>query len=156
MSYNTFKQDLMEAQIYEDIAMQRVLKMFDNQSYSAGRIQREDNYREIMFDFEIISDTGESLTYEVKRNKKVDEYGYYFFEIRDDKGMYSGLAKTKAEFHILVNGKGDEYVLIKTSMIKQIIKELVGKRITKLSKTKYGFEGFCIKTELILKYATMI
>ena len=105
----------MEVQIYEDIAMQRVLHMFLNSSFSTGRIQREDNYREIMFDFEIISDTGESLTYEVKRNKKVDEYGYYFFEIRDDKGMYSGLAKTKAEFHILVKNYKIESLSIDNS-----------------------------------------
>jgi hypothetical protein len=120
--------------------------------FTTGVVQDEHNYKDIKYDFELIGPGGESRTFEVKQNKQVDTYGCYFLEITDQFGRPSGLSTTRAEFHVLVNGNKDEFVVIRTKCIENIIRALKEDHKLKVVRSKNGTSGCILRKNWILKF----
>ena len=88
----------------------------------------------------------------MKQNKQVDKYGCYFFEIVDQFGRPSGLSTTNADFHVLVNGNKDEFVVIRTKYIENIIRILKEDHKLKVVRSTNGTVGYVIQKNMILKF----
>ena len=155
ISYDKFKQDLSIGMEVERLAMDKIIAHYLEKRYmkfKPGTVQDENNYKDVKYDFELIGPKDESLTFEVKQNKQVDEYGTYFFEIVDQYGRPSGLSTSRADFHVLVNGDKNEFVVIRTKYIENIVRILKEDHKLKVVRSINGTVGYVIKKNMILKF----
>ena len=96
--------------------------------------------------------TTSSHRQEVKQNKQVDKYGTYFLEIVDQYGRPSGLSTSRADFHVLVNGDKNEFVVIRTKYIENIVRILKEDHKLKVVRSINGTVGYVINKNMILKF----
>jgi hypothetical protein len=154
-TYDEFKQDLLDGQEVEELAREKILKYYLEKrcmKFTTGEVQDKHNFSNIKYDFELIGPSGERRTFEVKQNKQVNTYGCYFFEIVDQFRRPSGLSTTNADFHVLVTGNKDEFVVIRTKYIENIIRILKEDHKLKVVRSTNGTVGYVIQKNMILKF----
>lgn len=113
-----FKQLLGVGQGYENIC----IKYYETKGYICT--ERPENH---IYDFKL--DNNE--TYEVKYDRMNNKTKNYYIEFLQNKKP-SGIQTTKADFHILTNGR--TYYKIKTDVIRELIRDEKYKMIRTMAK----------------------
>lgn len=129
---NNFHNDLELGLKYESRARDRIV---DKYSY---RIIKVSAGNEPRYDFKALNEkTNEKIRYEVKTTKQ--QYNTIFVEYQY-KNKPSGINSTTANYYIFVDVSDDEqYYLIKTSLLKQIIEKHTMKIAPNYCKNAWGY-----------------
>lgn len=139
----TFKQLKAIGDMYEKESRDKITKKY---YVDIIEIQTDDNYKNVLYDFK----TSDDITYEVKADIMSQTTNNFFIEYEGyDKP--SGLTITKADKHILISG--DEYYLIDTIQIKQLIKNNKYKAVMTQNKST---KGYLIPKNDIMKYSQIL
>ena len=135
-NYNIFLKLLNDNKIYEQIALEKVIKL-----NNVSLLKTCDNYK---YDFK----TSDNLKYEVKADHKCNITGNFFIEF-NGYNKPSGISTTKANYYILTDTT--IYYLIDVSILKHICKN---KRIAKTPDN--SAVGFLISKFLIINNSIVI
>jgi hypothetical protein len=139
----TFKQLKALGDMYEHESRLKIAKKYN---VEVIEIQDETNFKKVHYDFK----TSDNISYEVKADLMSQTTNNFFIEY-EGYNKPSGLTITKAEKHILISG--DEYYLIDTQQIKQLIKTNKYKKVMTQNKST---KGYLIPKEAIIRYSIIL
>ena len=141
---NYFKNEFIpKLNIYEDKALQKILK------YYGSDIKLIKTNEDFKFDFELSKD----LKFEVKADIKASITNNIFIEYLQF-NISSGIDKTEAYYYIIIVPM-NEYILIKTEIIKKIINDKLYKFIIKPNKKNFT-DGYIFEKHLIIDNGILI
>lgn len=139
----TFKQLKALGDMHERESRLKITKKYN---VEVVEIQDETNFKKVHYDFK----TSDNITYEVKADIMSQTTNNFFIEY-EGYNKPSGLAITKAEKHILISG--DEYYVINTQQIKQLIKINKYRQVMTQNKST---KGYLIPKKDIIEYSEIL
>lgn len=130
---SNFINDLRYGIIYENKAREKIVDKFH---YKIIKIS--DGY-EPRYDFKALNESiNKKIKYEVKTTKQ--QYNTIFIEFKNSTNKPSGIRLTTANYYIFVDVSDDEqYYLIKTSILKEIIEKHTIKIALNYCKNAWGY-----------------
>jgi hypothetical protein len=141
MSNNNFIYDVKFGKIYETKALNKII---DKYKYIIVKIS--DGYQP-KYDFKLVTKDKKMIRYEVKTTQMA--YSTIFIEFTNKNDKPSGISLSTAKYYIFVDvsNNDEQYYLIKTSLLKQLIE----KHLIKISPNKYKNSwGYIIDKNIVI------
>ena len=130
--------------IYEDKALQKILKYYGS---NVKLLNTNDDFK---YDFELSN----GLKFEVKADIKASITNNIFIEFLQF-NISSGIDKTTADHYIIIVPM-NEYILIKTEIIKNLIDEKLYKFIIEPTKINNFTAGYIFEKQIIIDNGILI
>ena len=138
-----FIQKLNIGLIYEDKALQKILNYY-------GSINLKRTNDDFKYDFELSN----GLKFEVKADIKASITNNIFIEFLQF-NISSGIDKTEADYYIIIVPL-NEYILIETKKIKNLIDEKLYKFIIQPTKNNNYTAGYIFEKQFIINNGILI
>ena len=145
---NYFKDDFLPklelGLIYKDKALQKILKYYGS---NIKLLRTNDDFK---YDFELSN----GIKFEVKVDIKASLTNNIFIEYLQF-NISSGIDKTEAEYYIIIVPM-NEYILIKTNVIKKLINEKLYKFIIQPNRNNNFTAGYIFDKQIIINNCILI